>query len=307
MTEKLKLPTLLVISDNPSIWQWVKRELEGQFFIIRASRQFSATETARTTELDFIILDANFEECDPLELARELRQINTITPILLITGRLKKSFRDAALDAGVTDFLNESLSIEELETRIATGKRAASARKKTSEISTRLKGTKQELSQDFFKNKVLLNKKAIDLLANVKKQKDSIMLLLLRIDHFQDLQSQVGLIDAEELLPLLSERITRHLRPEDLLIPSSQGFFILLLPHTAPDEASAIAEELRREVQKEPFQLPSKKLEITISIALSSFQAEEEQYKRIVAQASKALQAAKAMTNLIISLDKETS
>ena len=306
MTEKLKLPTLLVITDNPSIPNWLKKNLEGGFYIIEAHQRKDALEIVKFANLNFIILDSHFEECDPLELSKELRQINIVTPILLITGRLKKTYRDAALDAGVTDFLNDQLEIEELETRIAIGQKTAISRKKTTQISSQIKGLQSPASEDFFKNKVLLNEKALRLLADIKKQKESIVLMLVRVDHFQSLQNDIGLIESEELLLPLSNRFHRILRPDDLLIPSSHGLFILLLPHTSIEEANTIAENLRRIAQEEPFFLHEKALHLTISIVISPLEASEKEYKRMLAHATKALHQSQTMTNLIIPLDKET-
>ena len=45
--------------------------------------------------------------------------------------------------------------------------------------------------------------------------------MLVRVDHFQALQNDIGLIESEELLLTLSNRFHGILRPDDLLIPSS--------------------------------------------------------------------------------------
>jgi diguanylate cyclase (GGDEF)-like protein len=307
MSEKLKLPTLLVIADNPSIRHWIRRHLEDQFYVVEAPNRWTAIDSAQSTGLDFIILDSHFEECDPLELSRYLRSINPAIPILLITGRLKKSFRDEARASGITDFLNDQLAIEELEMRISAGQKTANARKKTSALSSRIKPIQRPLTDEFFKNKILLNEKALRLLSDMKKEKETISLLLLRMDHFHQLQASEGPIAIDEILAMLYDRISRRIRPGDLLIPSSNGFFILLLPHTAIAEAGKIAEQLRRTVQREAFDLDKKEIHLTVSIAVSPLNADEGQYKRIVAQASQALAQSQATTNLIISINKETS
>jgi PleD family two-component response regulator len=146
MSKHLKLPTLLVIADNPSIRFWVKKHLNDQFFILEAITKRGALEAIRNSSLDFIILDSGFEDCDPLKLCKEMRPLlhSSLTPILLVTGRLKKSYRDEALEAGVSDFLNDQLDLEELETRIATGRKAASVRQKTIDVSAALKKPKKE-------------------------------------------------------------------------------------------------------------------------------------------------------------------
>ena len=307
MTEKLKLPILLLISDNPSIRDWFKNFFVDQFYIIEGTRRSDALAAVQYNELQFIVLDSHFEECEPLELARELRKINTVTPILLITGRLKKTFRDSAIQSGITDFLNDELTVDEVQTCIAAGRNTEISRKKTADLSMHIKDSQQTLSQDFFKNKMLLNEKALHLLAETQKQNESIALLLIRIDHFSELQNRVHLLEIDELFLLLSNRLHQILHPEDLLIPSSQGLFILLLPHTLIDLAHKIAEELRRVVQQEPFTLQGQTLPLTISIAISPLNAGETEYKRMLNLATHALQQSHTMTNLIISLDKESS
>ncbi len=139
MAEPLKLPTLLIIADNPAIGHWIKKNFEDRLYILEAETQSFALETAKMTRLDFIVLDSHFEESNALELSQKLRQINPTTPIFLITSRLKKQFRKNALAAGITDFLSDQLAVEELQTRMAIGQQAAKARKKISEISSRIK------------------------------------------------------------------------------------------------------------------------------------------------------------------------
>lgn len=141
----IKLPTLLAITNNPSVRFWIKKHLDEDFFIIDASEKRAALAVAQTASLDFIILDSEFEDCDALDLCRELKQIlRSLTPILLMTGRLKRSFLDTAMEAGVTDFLNNRLDPEELQIRIATIRKAQALREKTQEASNALSPKKKE-------------------------------------------------------------------------------------------------------------------------------------------------------------------
>lgn len=305
MSEKLKHPTLLVIADNPSIRHWIKKNLEDQFYIIEASNRPDAAKAVQTIGLNFIILDSYLEEGDPLALARELRAINTTVPILLITGRLKKTFREEALAAGVTDFLNDQLAADELELCIEAGQKAAETQIKTSRLSSEIKPAGRTPSDEYFKNRVLLNERALRLLSDIKKENETISLLLFRVDRLAELQEKEGWTETNGLLIRLLERIHQDLRSKDLLIPSSNSRFILLLPRTPVDEAEKIAERLRRDIQREPFELNRKKIHLTVSIAVSPLNAEKEQYQRIVAEAGQALSGAEAMHNFIISLKKE--
>jgi len=297
MTERLQLPTLLAISDNPSIFHWIKKNLDEQYNLIEAPTEKIALEMARSTALDFIILDSLFEEIHPLELSRKLRQINPAIPIFLITGRLKKSFCDAAIESGVTDFLNDQLSIEEIEMRAAACKKSAIARKKTSETSSQLKNLEQSYSSDFIKNKVLLNEKALRLLDEMKKKKDSITLLLIRIDRFNELKN------AEMILPSIQKLLTQVLHLDDLLIPASNGTFVVLLPHTTAKDTHEIAEKMQSSIHQNVFNLPNQPTHLTISIVVSPLEANEMQYKKLVNLANQTLDEEKTMANLILFLD----
>lgn len=140
MSKPITLPTLLIVTDNPSIRFWVKKQLNEEFFILNAESAQEALD-ALNARLDFIIVDAAFEKCAALDLCKQLSQLTQkwIVPILLVTGRLKKSFRDRAIEAGVTDFLSDQLDVEELKMRIAQGRKTASARQKTEDIALKLK------------------------------------------------------------------------------------------------------------------------------------------------------------------------
>lgn len=146
MSKRLLLPTLLLISDNPSIRHWIKKHLESQYFVMEAQSRMKAIEAVKTSEIDLIILDSELEEHPPLKLATEIRSFtqNSLTPILLITGKLKKTFREAAFEAGISDFLSSQLDIEELETRVEVANQAKKVREKIAEQSSRIIGKNKD-------------------------------------------------------------------------------------------------------------------------------------------------------------------
>ena len=254
--------------------------------------------------LDFIIVDSEFEACDPLELCRQFKQIlRTLTPILLITGRLKKSFLDAALEAGVTDFLNHQLDPHELQIRIATIRKSYSLREKTQEASSTLAQQKENASSTYLKNRVQLHNQALKMLEETKKEGTPITALIIRIDHFNELQNQTGYLMSESILLPFMHRMQSFLSKNDLLIPSGEGNFIMLLKNTPLENGRTLAERIRRDILNASFQTESGLIHLTISIFVSSLEGGETEFNRMVDSAFKALKKAK---DLIISIDKET-
>jgi diguanylate cyclase (GGDEF)-like protein len=234
------------------------------------------------------------EQCDALDLCVELSKAQKgIVPILLITGRLKKSFRDRALESGVTDFLSDQLDLEELETRIATGLKAATSRQKTEDLSLKIKVPKPANSS--LKNKFVLNDNALRLLASAKNEKTPVALLFMRIDHFRE----------GKIVQSFAQFVSGFLREKDVLIPSSEGGFVILLSNMTTDRARLVAEKLRSVIQQHPFETKEGPVHLTVSIAISSFEANEKDFNKMIDSAAKSLKA-HSETNLIISLDQET-
>lgn len=293
MSKQLKLPTLLVVAENPTIRFWIKKHLDGQFFVINAENEHEALE-ALASRLDFIVVDAAMEDCDPLKLCKELRQRAQLVPILLITGKLKKSFRDEAYQSGVTDFLSDQLDIDELEVRIEAGLKMASSREKTVDIGLAIRGIKPNAGGSL-KNKVVLNNQGLKVLAEAKKKNIPVALLFLGIDHFENWENK------EEIFNSLGQFIQNLLREKDVLIPSTEGRYIILLNNTFPESAKKVAARLKEKISYHPFSAMRK---LTVSIAVSSFEASEKEFQKMIDSALKSLKT-QTDTNLIISFDEE--
>lgn len=292
---QLKLPTLLVVTDNPSIRFWVKKHLDGEFFIIHAESSSEALN-ALNARLDFILVDAELEECDALGLCKQLSKSTQkgLVPILLVTGRLKKSYRDQAIASGVTDFLSDQLDLDELKMKIDSGRKTAASRQKTEDLSQKIKAPK--LGGFSLRNKFVLNNQALRLLAAAKNENIPIALLFLRIDQSEN---------PTGIAPLFSDFVNSFLRKKDLLFPLPEGGFVVLLYNITAESARTVAEKLRNVIQKHPFITKEGPKQLTVSIAVSSLEASEKGFSKMVESAAKSLKT-HPETNLIISLDPET-
>ncbi|MBS0624753.1 MAG: response regulator [Verrucomicrobia bacterium] len=286
MHKKINLPTLLIISDNPSIISWIKNHLDPQFFPIEARSELKALEILRSTPLDFIILDSSMEDIDPLSLCKSLRNASPLTPILLITGRLKKSYLNDALEAGATDFLNAQLDPEELEMRIATVRKAAALREKTHDISSAISFPKEKTSSAYLKNKILFHSQILEFLNGARRP---ISLLLVQVDHFSKLQSEREYTFIEEFLLKVHQLIQSSLKETDLAIPSSEGRFILL----SEEPPRSLAEHLHN--KESPLS--------TLSIVFCSIEPTETALNSAIHLAISKLKNAPA--KCLISIDKD--
>ena len=297
---RLKLPILLVITESPPVRYWIKKQLDSQFFIIDADSRTNAIITVQTSHLDFVILDANLEECDAIELCKTIRAKtpNDFFPILLITGRLKKTYRDHALESGVNDFLSDRLDAEELETRIAIGLKTAEVREKVSALSNTIPTPPSKPFINYFKNRVLLHEQAIKYLDDAHQKNSPVTMMMARIDGFEELQAKYGLTMAYEMLIQVSELFKNSVRKKDMMVtPSSDGQFIGLLSNITEQESKKIAETIQTKINEGVFKL-------TASFAIGKVDSNETSFNKTINAAKIALKKSSAKKNIIFSLDQ---
>jgi diguanylate cyclase (GGDEF)-like protein len=295
--EQFQLPTLVIISDNFSVCYWLKKRLETQFYIIEATKLKKALEVAQHTALDFIILDSSFEECDVLELCHQIRRYNKLTPILFITGKLKKSYRQSALDAGVTDFLFEQLDEEELKIRITTGLKTAEVRHKVQDLSGKISIAQDFVFQNHFKTIFLLQTQTLQLIADAREHHLPLTLLFIRIDHFNKLRGR-------EVLGAFSLLLHQNIGAKDLLIPLGNGEFILLLSKTL-EEGEKIAAVILKKIERHRFETALGAQSITATLVITDIGSSETPFNEMIDAAEKALKQADTVTNMVLSIKRK--
>lgn len=110
---------LLFIEDEQNLAEIIKESLE--------MRQFSVTHCTTVKEglrsfldhvPDIIVLDVMLPDGDGFELARQIRQVNRLVPIIFLTARLLPNDVVEGFESGGNDYLKKPFSLEELVVRI---------------------------------------------------------------------------------------------------------------------------------------------------------------------------------------------
>ena len=127
--------TILILSHDPAIQFWMNKHLVPSFFLIFAENEEEALVSAQNTELTFVIVDAEMSHPEILDTCKQLHQIlKNATPILLMTGSLKKQFLDKAKKSGVSAFLIRPPDWEDLQKQIELLRKAGSMQNKANRI-----------------------------------------------------------------------------------------------------------------------------------------------------------------------------
>lgn len=127
--------TILILTHDPAIQFWMKKHLVPAFFVLFAENEEEALASAQNTILDFTIVDAEMSHPEILDTCKKLHQIlKNATPILLMTGSLKKQFLDAAKKSGVSAFLIRPPDFEDLQNQFEILRKANSLQDKANRI-----------------------------------------------------------------------------------------------------------------------------------------------------------------------------
>ena len=292
----MKLPVVLVVSEDTHKLSIIKKALKNSFDLIEREDVKEALELLKNTHVDLIILDSRVKLGHNIETAEKIRAaVHRDTPILLITRNLKKSFAEVALRSGITDFINEPLDKDEIEQRIAVAMMHQDRAKKITQIARR--STPRIKSSPSLSHRAFLSDQAMQEISKARKTATAISLLMIELDDFKNIPAEKSSKAEQHLEKVLQE----NLRKNDLVIPQAPGKFILMLPRTSNRAAEIIAENIRTEVLETSFSIP-----LSVSIGLISLEkgapgSLDEVFERLLEGVKLATIEAKKTGNKIVS------
>ena len=110
---------VLVVEDDKSVGQFVKRGLEEQRFQADlVADGLEALDQASHSEYDVIVLDLRLPRLSGVEVLRTLRDRGIDTPILVLTAQDAVDSKVQALRTGADDYVTKPFAFEELLARV---------------------------------------------------------------------------------------------------------------------------------------------------------------------------------------------
>ena len=110
---------ILLAEDTLDLNNVVTQMLELQGFDVDSALDGKkALDLALSNGYDGIILDIMMPKLDGLQVLREIRRRNIITPVLMLTAKAEVDDRVEGLDAGADDYLTKPFAMKELLARV---------------------------------------------------------------------------------------------------------------------------------------------------------------------------------------------
>lgn len=121
------LMRILVVEDERDLNRVISKRLESEGYSVdRCFDGEEALDFIDVGEFDAIIMDIMMPRINGIEVLKQMRSRNNITPVLLLTARDGIGDRVNGLDAGADDYLVKPFAFEELLARIRVMTRKAS-------------------------------------------------------------------------------------------------------------------------------------------------------------------------------------
>jgi len=131
-------------------------------------------------------------------------------------------------------------------------------------------------------------------IARTKRYGSSFSLILLDIDNFKRLNDTYGHQTGDDVLQDLARTLTSHSRETDVVVRYGGEEFIIILPNTAEEEATALAGRILHAVQETKIKIsPSENVSITLSGGIATFPQNAASARVLLNAADRALYAAK--------------
>ena len=119
----MKKNNILIVEDDPNLGKILQDylKLKGYKITLAVDGEDGLSKFSKDN-FDFIILDIMMPKKDGFSLAKDIREINNIVPILFLTAKNMKENIIKAFKLGADDYLTKPFSMEELILRMTVAK-----------------------------------------------------------------------------------------------------------------------------------------------------------------------------------------
>ena len=115
-------------------------------------------------------------------------------------------------------------------------------------------------------------------------------LLMIDVDHFQQLNDDYGIDVGDVCLRALGDRIRQQMnRPGDLVARFGSEIFTVLLPNTDEEGAHFLAESIRTMVESKPIAVDDEMIELTVTIGMATEHGRPNDWRDLLGAAEAAL------------------
>jgi diguanylate cyclase (GGDEF)-like protein len=243
---------VLVAEDDELLRQMLRGGLaRAGYQLVTASDGLAAWDMLQREHVRLVILDWMMPGLDGPGLIRRIRAAGWpgYTYIILVTARTDARDVVEGLNAGADDYLTKPFREEELLARMGVGARILDLETRLSESLAREAAIANLDSLTGLPNRRALYERARTELSRATREKRSLGLIMMDLDHFKEINDRFGHHVGDEALRCVAAVLQKNVRDYDFVGRWGGEEFLAILPGAALSQACLVAERIRTSVE----------------------------------------------------------
>jgi two-component system, cell cycle response regulator len=289
---------VLLVEPKDSSAERIVNSFESNHRVTRVKGHQEAIEAVQggIDPFELVVISFDAEHYDGLRLCSQLKTLDATrqTPILVIVDPDNQQSLLRALDMGVNDYLMRPVDRQELKARVSTQVRRF---RYTERLRSSVKASIEMAITDALTG--LYNRRYLEthlnhLIEHYINRGKALSVVSVDVDFFKAINDTHGHDVGDMVLREMSVRLKDNTRSIDLCCRVGGEEFIMVLPNTAAELSSRIAERLRRAMASKSFDCGDGLLvPVTVSVGVASLDGADDTLEKLLKRADQALYTAK--------------
>ena len=266
--------SILIVDEQERVMERIARALEGvgdlTFLGGPDTDGDGIAEKAREKNFDLIIVSLTMRTIDGLRVCSKIRSFEETrhVPILVMVDDGNTRLLVRAMEMGVNDYVVRPVDRMEFLARVKTQlKRKRYADKLWENFHMSMQLATTDAVTGLYNRHYLTSHMDTQIAASRQNDKP-LAVMMMDIDFFKLVNDQHGHAVGDRVLKEFADRIAKNIRGVDLAARYGGEEFVVMMPDTAMDWASTIAERLREEVCENEFNVNAEAGPLTISVSI---------------------------------------
>ena len=289
---------VVILCDTPSDAIGLRAELYRSGFDVSsqwAENYETFQKALKKNPIDLVLCDNHLSQFSVIEARQELGAFDPDIPFIVVTGPLSSDAKRVVsqFKAGINDLV-EWGNPEHLTPAVEREMNKAQDRRRQRLADAELRHRASYDTLTGLPNRTLMFDRLNQAMKHAKRDDKHVILMFLDLDYFKWVNDSLGHLAGDELLQIVSKRISKCLRESDTAARIGGDEFAIVLDSVDNNStATIVADKLLASLSK-PYALENQEASITASIGISIFPQDGEEAETLLNMADKAMYYAKS-------------
>ena len=271
MTTDYSPAVVLAVDDSPEVLALLRARLKPEALeLVTASSYAQGLSLAHELRPDLILLDVEMPEHSGFDLCRRLKDdpATAHIPIIFLTGSSDIETKVHGFDLGATDYVTKPFHPAEIRARV----RAALRMKRAQDLLTQ---RAQIDALTGLHNRAHFDELLTGAIVRSTQSGRPLSLVMLDLDHFKSLNDGFGHPFGDLVLQRVGDLLSRSTRPTDTACRYGGEEMAIVLVDTDVEQAVAIAERIRADIERLELCPRGKVVRVTASLGVAEASTRE--------------------------------